>query len=109
MFLQSGEDSIITMISEIVRVSVCVINLIGIHLLLYGCLYGVIVLPICNVWKVVIPLVGLSLYIPFFYYITYMADYFHLYMPLVPSEFLSLILLALRIVGLKILKKQSYK
>lgn len=108
MFTQSSKgDNGIIMLSEIVGFTVSVINLIGIHILLFGRIYGHVILPIRKVWKIVIPLIGLLLYLPCFYYIKYLADYCHLYMELVPALFLSFILLALGIVGLVSLQKQK--
>lgn len=44
---------------------------------------------------ILIPILGLALYAPLFYYIKYRAEHYYLWMGMVPAEVLSLILLCL--------------
>lgn len=89
-----------------VGLAVSFVNLNGINVLLYGRLYGHVILPVPKAWKILIPLIGLALHAPFFYYI-YQADYFHLYMQLAPAGYFSFVLLVLGAIGLKNLRKQN--
>lgn len=97
----------IDIITFAVGFTVSIMNGIGIHILLFGWVYGHVVLPIPLTWKIMIPLIGLVLYAPIFYSIKYQADYYHLYMQLAPTGYFSFVLLALGATGLKNLRKQN--
>ena len=107
LYMQSGDlYDAITRITHIVGLAVSMIDFTGIQILLYARLYGCRGLPIPTVLKVVVPVAGVLLYSPIYYYIKYRADYFHLYMLLVPVVFLALILLALWLIGITNLRKE---
>jgi len=101
----SAEQDRMIMISEISETVIFAVNaFVGIQILVFGCLNGKTILSVPKVWKIAIPFTGIFLYAPCFYYIKYQADYFHLYMQLVPNVFLSLVVLALLFIAIRNLR-----
>ena len=87
----------IILISDLLQDIFIVVFIVGIFQLFY---VKQKILPIRTLWKIVIPVAGLIMYLPCFYYFKYQAEHYRLYITIIPGEILSLIFLCLILIGL---------
>lgn len=99
--LQGVDDPYQALISSviIVRFTAWIINFGGFYNLLYYKRDEQHIFPIRRKWKIIIPWATIISYIPCYYYIAYRADYFRVWMHLVPQMFLSAAFLTFTAIG----------
>lgn len=107
MYWQTADQNTkIVVFSELTGILATFINFFALQYLLYGHLYSrKVILPIRRAWKISVPLGGLLLYLPIYFYIKYDVTYFLLYMALIPAVILSMVTLILGLIGAKNLRK----
>ena len=91
-----GYNIVYYAIIDLLRRMIIFIDLIGLYFL-YSKKRNLI--PIPKLWKIIIPAVGILIYIPCFYYIKYDAPHYTMYLALFPVEIFSLVSLGLIIAG----------